>query len=427
MNTDELRQALVEKLTEQRVIQSPLVKEAMSHVPRHIFVPHVPVEEAYQDQVIFHKIVDNQLISSASQPVVIAFMLEQLELEPGHKVLEIGAGTGYNAALMAHIVGEAGQVVTIDIDDDLVAGARAKLDEVGFPQVKTICADGGYGYIEDAPYDRIILTVSASDITPSWQEQLAIGGHLVLPFSLLSQEASIAFVKEAVDPSDPENQVGMTRLRNTSTRRCTFIELRGEFAEGESNDNRSALDDDLDVIYGEDQALDPAQIYEWLQGPYEEHSTRVMINYYGLTESLSPWIFLHDLPALRLEAEQEMAERDLVPPLIGRGGEHKWTSTGGLVSAKGMALLSQPNHMGRPTDDDARSRDSFYQLQVRAYGDDPELAQQLVESCQAWSRANRPMLEDMNIYVYPKEAKSAAETHQFIVEKTWNCLGLDLK
>jgi protein-L-isoaspartate(D-aspartate) O-methyltransferase len=141
-------------------------------------------------------------------------MLEQLGLEPGHKVLEIGAGTGYNAALMAHIVGETGQVVTVDIDEDLVEAAREHLRAAGCEQVQVVCADGGYGYPDLAPFDRIILTVGAPDITPAWWEQLKPAGRIVLPLMLKGSMKSVAF--ERVED----------HLRSLSVQDCGFIQLR---------------------------------------------------------------------------------------------------------------------------------------------------------------------------------------------------------
>jgi protein-L-isoaspartate(D-aspartate) O-methyltransferase len=121
-------QALVDELKSMGCIQTPRVEAAFQAVLRHRFIPEKPLEEVYSDRVILTKQDQNgQWISSSSQPAIMAIMLEQLDLEPGQKVLEIGAGTGYNAALMAHIVGETGQVVTIDIDDDLVEVAQAHL------------------------------------------------------------------------------------------------------------------------------------------------------------------------------------------------------------------------------------------------------------------------------------------------------------
>src|SRR5574339_136221 len=123
-----LNQALADELKSRGWIQTPDVEGAFRAVLRHYFLPGRPLEEVYSDHVIPTKQdPEGQWISSSSQPAIMAIMLEQLGLEPGHRVLEIGAGTGYNAALMAHIVGETGQVVTVDIDDDLVESAREHL------------------------------------------------------------------------------------------------------------------------------------------------------------------------------------------------------------------------------------------------------------------------------------------------------------
>ena len=180
-----LNQALVDELKDEGHIQTPNIEAAFRAVLRHLFVPGKLLEEVYSDRAIqVKKDQDGQWLSSSSQPTIMAIMLEQLGLEPGHKVLEIGAGTGYNAALMAHIVGETGQIVTVDIDEDLAKAAREHLAMAGFEQVQVVCADGGYGYLDAAPYDRIILTVGAADITPAWREQMRPGGRIVLPLML---------------------------------------------------------------------------------------------------------------------------------------------------------------------------------------------------------------------------------------------------
>src|SRR4051812_2082062 len=115
-----LRQALVDKLRADQSIRSRPVEAAFRAVPRHLFVPETPLEDVYRDMVIPTKKESGQWISSSSQPTIMAIMLEQLQLKPGQRVLEIGAGTGYNAALIAHIVGSKGYVTTIDLDEDIV-------------------------------------------------------------------------------------------------------------------------------------------------------------------------------------------------------------------------------------------------------------------------------------------------------------------
>ncbi|PKB83314.1 MAG: hypothetical protein BZY88_02400 [SAR202 cluster bacterium Io17-Chloro-G9] len=161
-----LQDALVEDLKSKGCIQSPNVEGAFRAVPRHLFLPDVAPERVYSDDAILTKRMDGKVVSSSSQPAIMAIMLEQLGLQPGHRVLEIGAATGYNAGLMGHLVGDSGEVVTIDIDEDLAAGARAHLAAAGLNRVRVVCGDGGLGYPSGAPYDRIILTVGAWDIAP---------------------------------------------------------------------------------------------------------------------------------------------------------------------------------------------------------------------------------------------------------------------
>lgn len=141
----QLHQALVDELAGKGYIRTPRVEAAFRAVPRHFFLPGLPFDQVYNDEAIPTKQLDGSVVSSSSQPAIMAIMLEQLALEPGHRVLEIGAGTGYNAALMAHIVGDAGRVVTMDIDEDLVAGAREHLSAAGFDTVQVV-----YGLVEGA-------------------------------------------------------------------------------------------------------------------------------------------------------------------------------------------------------------------------------------------------------------------------------------
>src|SRR5437763_4911762 len=115
-NTSVLHQALVDKLKRDGNIFTPSVEAAFRAVPRHLFLPGVALDEVYRDQAIATKTLNGIYVSSSSQPAIMAIMLELLELKPGQRVLEIGAGTASNAALIAHIVGKTGQVVTIDID-----------------------------------------------------------------------------------------------------------------------------------------------------------------------------------------------------------------------------------------------------------------------------------------------------------------------
>src|SRR5699024_8719885 len=129
---EELHTRLVDQLHKDSSIRSPRVKEAVHAVPRHPFLPHSTAEEAYTNAPVHIKYDETGAsISCGSQPGVVAMMLEQAAIEPGMRVLELGAGTGYNAALLGHLVGPSGSVTTIDVDDDLVQGAQTRLKEQG--------------------------------------------------------------------------------------------------------------------------------------------------------------------------------------------------------------------------------------------------------------------------------------------------------
>ena len=122
-HAEQLRDALVDELLEAGMVRTPRVEMAMRTVPRHVFLPGTPLRRAYANEVVQTKRdADGVPISAASQPSIVGAMLEQLGVSPGMRILEIGAGTGYNAALLAYLTGDRGEVVTVDVDDDIVAG-----------------------------------------------------------------------------------------------------------------------------------------------------------------------------------------------------------------------------------------------------------------------------------------------------------------
>lgn len=212
------RSALVDGLLQRGLIHDAAVESAFRTVPRHLFVPGVPLDVAYADQSIATKTRGGLTLSSSSQPAIMAIMLEQLALQPGENVLEIGAGTGYNAALMQNIVGAQGRVTTIDVDEDIVAAARENLAGAGWTQVQVVLADGGFGYPLNAPYDAVIATVGVWDLSPHWLDQLRQGGRLVVPLQFGVRQFSIAFERHE------------SELVSHSSVPCGFLQLRGAFA-----------------------------------------------------------------------------------------------------------------------------------------------------------------------------------------------------
>jgi protein-L-isoaspartate O-methyltransferase len=161
--TDEafqLHQALVDQLIAAGTLRTPSVEAAFRAVPPHLFLPAVSLEEVYRVQAIVTKRAAGISVSSSSQPAIMTVMLEQLDVQPGPRVLEIGAGTGYNAPLLGQLVGATGQVISVDIDPDIVESARQHLDAGGFARVQVIRGDGGLGHL-DFPHAVEHLTAAA--------------------------------------------------------------------------------------------------------------------------------------------------------------------------------------------------------------------------------------------------------------------------
>ena len=151
----------------------PAVLQAMRDVPRHEFVPEDVRSHAYEDRPL--PIGHGQTIS---QPFIVALMTDLLDVEPGDEVLEIGTGSGYQAAVLSPL---AGRVYSIEIVPELGRRAGEVLDELGYANVETRIADGYYGWPEVAPFDAIVVTAAASHIPPPLVEQLEPGGRMVIP------------------------------------------------------------------------------------------------------------------------------------------------------------------------------------------------------------------------------------------------------
>jgi protein-L-isoaspartate(D-aspartate) O-methyltransferase len=216
-----LRAQLVDNLIAVGAVHDTAVKQAMMKVPRHLFLPGVPLEQAYADTAVPTHWENQVAVSSASQPTIVAIMLQQLRSTLGARVLEIGAGTGYNAALLSELAGPTGSVTSLEFDPVIAAEAFDHLLTAGYSDVKVIAADGAAGWQDGAPYDRIILTVGASDIAPAWFSQLRDDGVLVLPLWLGGLEVSVAFRKRG------------SALVSESQIPCGFMRLRGEEAGSE--------------------------------------------------------------------------------------------------------------------------------------------------------------------------------------------------
>jgi protein-L-isoaspartate(D-aspartate) O-methyltransferase len=171
------RENMVGKLFKQGYIRTKKVKNAMLKIPREAFIPPENSSYAYVDRPF--PIGKGQTISA---PHMVAIIAEKLELEKGMNILEIGSGWGYNAAVVAEIVGKKGHVYTIERIPSLAEKARDNLKKTGYSEVVTVIeGDGTMGYSDKAPYHRIYGTASAPKIPEPLKEQLKIGGKLIIP------------------------------------------------------------------------------------------------------------------------------------------------------------------------------------------------------------------------------------------------------
>ena len=165
---------------EARGVRAPRVIAAMSAVPRHEFVPAELREAAYRDSPL-----PIGLEQTISQPYIVALMTELLLPEPSMKVLEIGTGSGYQAAILGEVVGE---VYTIEIIPELGRRSAAFLERLGYENIHTRIGDGFDGWPEQAPFEAIIVTAAPAEIPAPLLEQLAVGGRLVIPVGRGSQD-----------------------------------------------------------------------------------------------------------------------------------------------------------------------------------------------------------------------------------------------
>lgn len=164
---------MVEWQIEKRGIKNQPTLDAMRKILRHKFVPTDMMERAYDDSPL--PIGYGQTIS---QPYIVAYMTTIINPEPGQKVLEIGTGSGYQAAVLAEIVDE---VYTIEIITELYSSAKKRLDDLGYKNITCINADGYYGIKKAAPFDAIIVTAASEHIPPPLIEQLKDGGKMIIP------------------------------------------------------------------------------------------------------------------------------------------------------------------------------------------------------------------------------------------------------
>ena len=387
--TDELarmRERLATRVVASHRIGSERVAAALHAVPRHLFLPGQRPEAAYRDDAIVTKRDEaGQPISSSSQPAIMAIMLDQLDLAPGHRVLEIGAGTGYNAALMSHIVGPSGQVTSVDIDPELVVSAREHLARAGFGEVTVVCADGAGGDPEHAPYDRIIATVGVSDLAPAWLEQAGRQARIVVPFDVRGTQLSIAFDRAAPG-----------RWASRSLAPCGFMRMRGSLAGPE---RVVPLAPGLSLLLPDGTPEVNAQaVAGLLAGPPTPCPTGVQAAGSGSAQmfwGLGLWLAAREPRSCWLNEERQ----------AGRGGVPGSRLHRGAAAGPGLALHRRTAGRDGLAVVTSTAVDRSGPLTLAAAGFGPraaDLAADLAEHIQAWDEAGRPGIAGLHVDAYPR-------------------------
>jgi len=389
-----MRERLANRVVASHRIGSERVVAALHAVPRHLFLPELRPEAAYRDDAIVTKRDEaGQPISSSSQPAIMAIMLDQLDLAPGHRVLEIGAGTGYNAALISHIVGPSGRVTSVDIDPELVTTAREHLARAGFGEVTVVCADGAAGDPEHAPYDRIIATVGVSDLAPAWLAQAGPQARIVVPLDVRGIQVSVAFERAA-----PDALGGPWTSRSLAP--CGFMRMRGSLAGPErvvllAPGLSLLLPDGTPEVNGE-------AVAELLAGPAVPHPTGVRAGSAQVTWGLGLWLAAREPRSCRLHEERRTgrrgvpASRLIGTPLRGPG----WHSTLGLLDGDSLAIVTSAT---------AADRSGLLTLAAAGFGlRAADLAADLAAHVQAWGEAGRPGIAGLHVDAYPRTADLSA-------------------
>jgi protein-L-isoaspartate(D-aspartate) O-methyltransferase len=409
-----MRERLAERVITANGIGSERIAAALHAVPRHLFLPELRPERAYTDDAIVTKRDEaGRPVSSSSQPAIMAIMLDQLDLAPGQRVLEIGAGTGYNAALIAHIVGPSGQVTSVDIDAELAERARVHLASAGYPDVTVACGDGAAGFAGHAPYDRIIATVGVSDLAPAWLGQAAPEARIVVPLDVRGTQLSVAF-----------GRADAGHWASGSLAPCGFMRMRGALAGPE---RIMALAPGLWIMLpdgavpGAGPDLGVAALAAALAGPPVPCQTGVGAGSAQVFWGLGLWLGARDPRSCRVDEEGPGGRAGPAggaswlarAPLRSRD----WRATLGILVPDGIAVLTAA---GEPAGAPQDTPSELVTLGAAGFGAAAsELAVALAGHVRDWAEAGRPGVAGLHVDAYPRSSPDlpAAPAGALVMER----------
>jgi protein-L-isoaspartate(D-aspartate) O-methyltransferase len=382
----QLRKQVVDELIAEGTIVSAPVEAAMRKVRRELFAPGGNLDEIYHcyNGFVTKRDADGNSISSISAPQVQAHMLEQAEIVAGMKVLEIGSG-GYNAALLAEIVGPFGQVTTVDIDKDVTDRASRQLAEAGYSWVNVVLADAEGGVPEHAPYDRILVTVGAWDVPPAWMTQLAQGGRLLVPLQVRGLSRTISF----------ENADGC--LVSRSSRLFGFVPIQGAGAhQGKQLVMRGG---EVILRFDDEFPVDASMLERALDTPRVDVWTGSTIGRFELWADAHMWL-ASALPGFcRVVVDRKLDTGLISPP--GRQSATSAVVAGGSFAYVTIRLADEEN----------------IEWGVHAFGPDAgELAEEVAELLRVWGLEHRGG-PGPRFHVYPVDTPDDQLTEGRVVDK----------
>lgn len=301
-----LRNKVVDALCSDGNISSPEIEAVMRKVPRHAFTPDTPLDKAYDTYAaVITKTDDHGVqLSSVSAPQIQAMMLEQAQVKPGMRVLEIGSG-GLNAAYLAELVGEHGEVVTVDIDPVVTDRAHRLLDEHGYGRVRVVTVDAVEPIQDLGEVDVVMVTAGAWDIAPAWTAQLKQGGRLVVPLRMRGLTRSVAFVQI-------EGEHGRY-LESESARICGFVPMQGSTAHREELLLVNGTPE-IGLKFDDGLPADPHRLDNAVTFPRHELWTGVVIGLSELIDTLQMAMAI-SLPGFCTMAVDEDLDTGMVAPV----------------------------------------------------------------------------------------------------------------
>jgi protein-L-isoaspartate(D-aspartate) O-methyltransferase len=353
-----LRDKAVDRLIEEGTLTSEAVEAAMRAVPRHLFIPEASPEDAYDPFRAFvtKRDAEGNALSSVSDMHVQSWMLEHAGIQPGMNVLEVGSG-GYNAALIADLVGPGGNVTTVDIDEWVTNRTSRFLGQAGYGRVNVVLADAEYGVPGRAPYDAVLVTVGCWDVPPAWVEQLVGHGRLVTALRFLGLQRVVAFEKVGGHLASVDSrQFGFVPVRGEGAHQARLLVMRG----GE-----------VTLRYDDDYPADPRLLQGVFSTPRSEAWSGVVIGPYELLDTMQVWLGTVLPGFCTLQVDKDKDTGVVTPP-------PKRSFTHATVDGATLAYITS-----RPAQENGEKAS---ELGVHAYGPDAQqLAGDIAAHLKTWA------------------------------------------